>query len=478
MAASSAEAMQAGMPSPSYAAPQTARPGTPRDGRPDPAHPLEVADGVLRQTRRPTAARARRPAAPRARPRRRGPRARAGRAPRRCAAGSPPRGAGRRSSASPARRRPPPAARTQSHFAKEYVDAFTVRPSTGGTRKPDPSVAGMSRARKASVTIAIEAYSIPASSGPAPGATSASSRPVGAAGVASTTASASTISASAGRADHEVPAAVGPRARARARSRRCARREPACVDERAGQPAEPADEPGEDGYVGRGGPAAAAAAASATCPGRAARRPAGRRRARTSRGRDRRRRRRAAARRAGPRTSLPKRCSTSQPTLTSWSSSLGRRQRRLHGGPGQRRRGRARRLASCLVVGRHAHERRRHRAHPAARPQPRRDGRRVHDPVTEPGLAGQLHCLGPPVQHRLGADVDHDPADLGELQLAADLRRGLEHRHLDVGGAASYRGRGRQPGDAAADHDDARASGVRRRWGHRSQVGKDVSDAT
>ncbi len=54
----------------------------------------------------------------------------------------------------------------------------------------------MSRARKASVTIAIEAYSIPASSGTAPGTTSPSSRLVGRAGVASTTASASTVSAS------------------------------------------------------------------------------------------------------------------------------------------------------------------------------------------------------------------------------------------------------------------------------------------
>ena len=56
-----------------------------------------------------------------------------------------------------------PASRTQSHLAKENVEAFTARPSTGGTRKPEPGTSGNAAAGKASVTIAIEAYSIRAS---------------------------------------------------------------------------------------------------------------------------------------------------------------------------------------------------------------------------------------------------------------------------------------------------------------------------
>ena len=55
---------------------------------------------------------------------------------------------------------PSPASRTQSHFANEKVDAFTRRPSTGGTRKPEApvsSASATSSARKAKVTRATEA---------------------------------------------------------------------------------------------------------------------------------------------------------------------------------------------------------------------------------------------------------------------------------------------------------------------------------
>ena len=67
------------------------------------------------------------------------------------------------------------------------------------------------------------------------------------------------------------------------------------------------------------------------------------------------------------------------------------------------------------------------------------------DPVAEPDRAGQPDGLGSPVEHRLGADVDGDAADLGEPQLAADLRGGLEHHHLDVGPLPAYRGAAASP---------------------------------
>ncbi len=133
--------MQAGIPSPSYAEPQTASPGQPpahggprRPGRGD---PRRTAAGL-----RPTAARARRPGRPTSpmasvRSRQGDPH----QLPRRRPAAPAPRGGGRSSTASPPAR-PPAASRTQSHLAKEKVAALTVRPSTGGTRKPEPATAG------------------------------------------------------------------------------------------------------------------------------------------------------------------------------------------------------------------------------------------------------------------------------------------------------------------------------------------------
>ena len=180
------------MPTPSYAAPQTASPGSRTSSR----GPRRPGRGARRRTaaeHRPTAGRARRPE--RAQADRLGEvgQGERRRAPRRCAAASAPRGAGRPSSAAPAASSAP-ASRTQSHFAKENVAALIACPSTGGTRKPEPVTSGNPRAGNASVTIAIEAYSIRASSGPRSGATSLSSRAVARAGVASTTASAWTTS--------------------------------------------------------------------------------------------------------------------------------------------------------------------------------------------------------------------------------------------------------------------------------------------
>ena len=63
------------------------------------------------------------------------------------AGGPPPRGAGRPRCAAASRsgrRRP----RTQAHLAKEKVDALIVRPSTGGTRKPEPRQRRQARPRK------------------------------------------------------------------------------------------------------------------------------------------------------------------------------------------------------------------------------------------------------------------------------------------------------------------------------------------
>ena len=165
--------MTAGTPTPSYAAPQTARPGTAATAAADPGHAVEVTHGVLRQ-----------PAAPALdvggdRPSRhadglaRGRPARARPAPRRSA------GAAASSPCRPSEvrrcRRPSaaPASRTQSHLANENVDALIDRPSTGGTRNPLlPPRWSTAAAGKASVTIAIEAYSTSASSAAAAGASS------------------------------------------------------------------------------------------------------------------------------------------------------------------------------------------------------------------------------------------------------------------------------------------------------------------
>ncbi len=77
-----------------------------------------------------------------------------------------------------------------------------VRPSTDGTRNPEPvASSGQSCLRTASVTIAMLAYSIVASSVDAAGANSASIRAAGVAGTATITASAvSSVGAGTGPA--------------------------------------------------------------------------------------------------------------------------------------------------------------------------------------------------------------------------------------------------------------------------------------
>jgi hypothetical protein len=90
----------------------------------------------------------------------------------------------------------------------------------------------------------------------------------------------------------------------------------------------------------------------------------------------------------------------------------------------------------------------------------------VDQAVPEAHLPGQPDRLGTAVEHRLGADVDQHPADLGAGQLAADGRRALQHEDLDVGGGPTYRCGGRQAGDAATHDHHARGRGGDGR-GHR-----------
>ena len=224
----------------------------------------------------------------------------------------------------PARRRAPsPTWRTRTS------PPSPTRPSTGGTRKPDPGTSGRSRARNARVTIAIEAYSIRASSRAASAPRRRAAGAVGRAGVARTTASACSTSASRVGPDDELPAASVARARSRTvapvrtssagrgeRPRRAAGRRRRRAPRRPGRRTSPC----HAALVGR-------------CPhqsrpvrGRAAPRAWG-----TAA--------RAEISRAWPAytppssgstsrstTSRPSRSSTSQPTLTSCPSSAGRRE--------------------------------------------------------------------------------------------------------------------------------------------------------
>ena len=70
----------------------------------------------------------------------------------------------------------------------------------------------------------------------------------------------------------------------------------------------------------------------------------------------------------------------------------------------------------------------------------------------EPQLGDQPDGLGAPRQHRLGADVDLDPADRAQPELAADDGRALEQQHRQPG-RGQLAGR-HQAGDAAAHHHD------------------------
>ena len=132
-----AEAMTAGMPTPSYAAPHTARPATSATaariratrsrwptaywGSPPPHRWTCASTGRARQADGLREVGQRRPR----------------RARRRSAAARPPRGAGPARCAGARGPRPLPPRRTQPHLAKEKVDALIERPSTGGTRNPN-----------------------------------------------------------------------------------------------------------------------------------------------------------------------------------------------------------------------------------------------------------------------------------------------------------------------------------------------------
>ena len=139
--------------------------GQARDVGADGGDRVDVADGVLRQARRPSAARARRrrgagggrAASPTSATatRRRGRRRRAG--------GRPPRGRGRRRPAGG--RRSSDSSPVQAHLRKLNVLALIVRPSTGGTRKPDPGRSPSPARSTASVTTAVEAVSTSAERG-------------------------------------------------------------------------------------------------------------------------------------------------------------------------------------------------------------------------------------------------------------------------------------------------------------------------
>ena len=136
-AAALADPTQAGMPTPSYAAPHTARPGCRATARRIVRDPVEVPDRVLRQRPAPARDASTRPGA------------------------APVRSAADRSAtasvdqlvvvalqvgdlAVPADGGPQhgqvarPSSASQSHLCEEYVAALTVRPSTGGTRNPVP----------------------------------------------------------------------------------------------------------------------------------------------------------------------------------------------------------------------------------------------------------------------------------------------------------------------------------------------------
>ena len=82
-------------------------------------------------------------------------------------------------------------------------------------------------------------------------------------------------------------------------------------------------------------------------------------------------------------------------------------------------------------------------------PHPGRRRRRRDALVGQAEGRDEVGALGAGGQQRLGSDVDREPRDLRDLQLAADPRRGLEHGHV-VPGRRGEPGR-RQPGDPAAD---------------------------
>ena len=149
-------------------------------------------------------------------------------------------------------------------------------------------------------------------------------------------------------------------------------------------------------------------------------------------------------------TSSPSLVATSSPTEMSSSSASGRPgdscAEPLEPGVAQHTGG-----GDLLDVRGHPHHRSRQR--PQLAPGPDRGGGGGGVSLGQPELRHQVHAFGPARQHRLGADIDAHPRDLAGHQLAADVRRALQHQHV-----TARRGQhpgGGQAGDAAA-HDDAR----------------------
>ena len=153
-----ADATQAGMPTPSYAAPHDREPRQRRHGRPDPGHPAEVADGVLRQSAAPAGD----PGVHRRVGDARGRRSRSARTRSTRSASSRCRTASSPWRPTEARTTTRPGARSayQPHFVEEKVTALT---DAAVDRRHQEARAGRQRrnaaAGKARVTSAIDAYS-------------------------------------------------------------------------------------------------------------------------------------------------------------------------------------------------------------------------------------------------------------------------------------------------------------------------------
>nr|BFE28813.1 hypothetical protein GCM10010200_010640 [Actinomadura rugatobispora] len=76
----------------------------------------------------------------------------------------------------------------------------------------------------------------------------------------------------------------------------------------------------------------------------------------------------------------------------------------------------------------------------------------MHEIIGAPEIADQVQGLGPAGQHRLGALVHRQPADLADLELAADARGALQDGHARA--AAREQARRRQARDARPDDHD------------------------
>ncbi|MDF9816255.1 hypothetical protein M2266_005486 [Streptomyces sp. SPB162] len=100
----------------------------------------------------------------------------------------------------------------------------------------------------------------------------------------------------------------------------------------------------------------------------------------------------------------------------------------------------------------------RHRPQPAPGPHGGARRGRWLQPVAEPHLAGQCDRFRPAREHRLGAQVHGHAGDLVGVQLPAEPRGALQHRHPRA--AAGQVVGGGESGDPAADDDHMPCSAV------------------